>query len=205
MKFSIFQLLSITLLGSFGPTAVHADSGLLENDWGSLEYYSDVGINAWKLPGGVTYIEDDEDDKKEGSVYLGEVRIRCGVVPYDEDGDVWMIASRGDFKNVGYIFPRGGYDYRYDTDMEDCVIREAKEESGFDINKDSISSLGISADRGTYWFKAKIDSFGVATDPEPRPAEPKWFHKQDARDEMQRPYDRPGKKREMRVALYFAE
>ncbi|KKF92227.1 hypothetical protein CFO_g5422 [Ceratocystis platani] len=184
MKFSIFQLLSITLLGSFGPTAVHADSGLLENDWGSLEYYSDVGINAWKLPGDVTYIEDDEDDKKEGSVYLGEVRIRCGVVPYDKDGDVWMIASR---------------------DMEDCVIREAKEESGFDINRDSISSLGISADRGTYWFKAKIDSFGDATDTKPRPAKPKWFGKERAREEMQRPYDRPSKKREMRVALYFAE
>ncbi|KAL1899723.1 hypothetical protein Cpir12675_001222 [Ceratocystis pirilliformis] len=205
MKFSILQLLSITFLGSFGPTAVHADSGLLSGDWGSLQYFSDVGIGAWKLPEGVTYVQDDDDNEKDGTVYLGNVRIRCGVVPYDEDDNVWMIASRGNFANVGYIFPRGGYDHNNDADMEDCVVRESKEEGGFMINRDSISPLGISSDRGTYWFKAKIDSFVDATDSQSRPANPTWFDKEEARTEMKRPQDRPSKKREMRVALYFAE
>ncbi|KAK1999969.1 hypothetical protein LX36DRAFT_747953 [Colletotrichum falcatum] len=96
---------------------------------------------------------------KAGSVHNNGERERCGVVAFQPDGKIWMVES----KSEGWILPKGGYDVNEDSSWEDCVVREAAEEAGAVIDRDSITRLHV--DEGTlYWFKAKVLSHGPRKD-----------------------------------------
>ncbi|CCF35203.1 hypothetical protein CH063_07038 [Colletotrichum higginsianum] len=92
----------------------------------------------------------------------GDSRLRCGVVAFEPNGHVWMVASKKD----GYILPKGGFDEDKDKDLEDCVVREAKEEAGVVVDRDSIESLDDVKDGSVHWFKCTALSHGARTDPE---------------------------------------
>ncbi|WQF81156.1 Putative NUDIX hydrolase domain-containing protein [Colletotrichum destructivum] len=98
---------------------------------------------------------------KSGSINEGDSRLRCGVVAFEPDGRVWMVASKKD----GYILPKGGYDEDEDSNMHDCVEREAKEEAGVEVDRDSIEALPVK-DGSVHWFKCTVSSHGARTDPE---------------------------------------
>lgn len=84
-------------------------------------------------------------------------RIRCGVVAFNPDGSVWMVAA----KTEGWILPKGGYDQDQDHNMIECVQREAMEEAGLTLS--SIYPLDL--DEGTlHWYTAKVTADGPRTD-----------------------------------------
>ncbi|KAK2043459.1 hypothetical protein LZ31DRAFT_555180 [Colletotrichum somersetense] len=97
---------------------------------------------------------------KSGSVEEDGNRVRCGVVAFQPNGNVWMVESKKD----GYILPKGGYDTDKDRSWADCVYREAQEEAGVVVDRDSIQSLNVN-DGATHWFKATALSHGERTDP----------------------------------------
>ncbi|ELQ37972.1 hypothetical protein OOU_Y34scaffold00560g2 [Pyricularia oryzae Y34] len=95
---------------------------------------------------------------KSGSVHGADSsRIRCGVVAFNPDGSVWMVAA----KTQGWILPKGGYDQDQDHNMIECVQREAMEEAGLTLS--SIYPLDL--DEGTlHWYTAKVTADGPRTD-----------------------------------------
>ncbi|KAI6460100.1 hypothetical protein MCOR17_006754 [Pyricularia oryzae] len=95
---------------------------------------------------------------KSGSVHGADSsRIRCGVVAFDPDGSVWMVAA----KTEGWILPKGGYDEDKDHNMIECMEREAMEEAGLTLS--SIYPLDL--DEGTlHWYTAKVTAHGPRTD-----------------------------------------
>ncbi|TQN64715.1 hypothetical protein CSHISOI_10790 [Colletotrichum shisoi] len=95
----------------------------------------------------------------EPSVKEGDSRARCGVVAFESDGRVWMVDS----KTNGYILPKGGYDTNNDSSWEDCVVREAKEEAGIHVDRDSIQALRVD-DGSVHWFKCTVSGRGARTD-----------------------------------------
>ncbi|TDZ29357.1 hypothetical protein C8035_v011345 [Colletotrichum spinosum] len=135
---------------------------------------------------------------KDGSVASGSgKRALCGVVAFNEDGTVWMVAS----KENGRILPKGGFDSRKDSSWEDCVMREAEEEAGIVLVRSSITWLGVDDD--VYWYKANVASVGTRTDAslEDRP-EPRAFTISQARTELSK--GKESKKAGMRKALEAA-
>ncbi|KAJ0302670.1 hypothetical protein COL26b_013272 [Colletotrichum chrysophilum] len=197
MQYSVSNVWSVALWGAFAIHAVTAQNGkdLLPGDkdvWQGMK-----GVDAWRLPSDTV-----KTGGKDGSVTLkgSKDRVRCGVVPYDKDGNVWMIPANGNFDQVGYILPRGGYDSRHDTTLADCVVREAKEEGGLVIDVKSLVPLGRSNHGSVYWYKGSVTKHVKPTEPRPQP--PKAFKLNDARKEMQKPASNPKKKADMRMALH---
>ncbi|KAI6353171.1 hypothetical protein MCOR25_009144 [Pyricularia grisea] len=97
---------------------------------------------------------------KANSVHGADnTRVRCGVVAFQPDGQVWMVAS----KSEGWILPKGGLDSEKDTSLEECVEREAMEEAGLELTW--IDPLAIK--EGTlHWYTAIVTSNGPRTDKE---------------------------------------
>ncbi|KAL5629055.1 hypothetical protein BROUX41_002446 [Berkeleyomyces rouxiae] len=146
MKFSFNTLFAVTLWSSLSFMGVNADEGLFDGDKIGWEYFSDAEIDPWYLPGSAT----SSSSGKEGSVDVGENRLRCGIVPYDEHGNIWMVAAKKDFEDVGFILPKGGYDDTKDSDFWDCVKREGMEEGGLVIYFDDMTPLGMTDKRSVY-------------------------------------------------------
>ncbi|KAK1657215.1 hypothetical protein BDP55DRAFT_514119, partial [Colletotrichum godetiae] len=159
----------------------------------------------WKAIGTVDpwYLPDDVVDggDKDGSVLQKATgnRIRCGVVGYDKEDNIWMIPANGNFDQVGYILPRGGYDSRSDKSIADCVLRESKEEGGLIIDINSLIPLGLSNGGAVYWYKGNVSETVEPTEPRPRP--PKGFNVTDTRTELLKPPGKPAKKADMRQAF----
>ncbi|TDZ23881.1 hypothetical protein Cob_v003182 [Colletotrichum orbiculare MAFF 240422] len=135
---------------------------------------------------------------KDGSVASGSgERARCGVVAFNADRTVWMVAS----KENGWILPKGGFDSRTDKSWEDCVMREAEEEAGIVLVRSSITWLGVDDD--VYWYKANVASVGTPTDSSLGDREaPRAFTISQARTELSK--GKKSKKAGMRKALEAA-
>ncbi|CCF44262.1 hypothetical protein CH063_03286 [Colletotrichum higginsianum] len=135
---------------------------------------------------------------KPGSVDEGGSRSRCGVVAFEGSGKVWMVHSKAD----GLILPKGGYDSDKDSNMEDCVVREAKEEAGVNVIRSSIVALSVD-DGSVHWFKCKVSGHGTRTDASLGGRKPpRALPVADAMTELKK--DTKGKKKGMRKALEAA-
>ncbi|CCF43461.1 hypothetical protein CH063_00477 [Colletotrichum higginsianum] len=221
MHRSVRTVCILALWGMFSLIAVQAQnhtSYLLPGD--EIEWKAFGKIDPWGLPPNATKGGD-----KDGAVYLGSVgsdRIGCGVVPYDRDGDIWMVPAKDDdFRSVGYLLPRGEYDSKSDNSIADCVLRGALEEGEFVIDKDSLIPLGLSNNEAVYWFRGSIigldkpkksDESDESDEPdkldeldEPRTNPVRWYSIGKARTELKKPKDDPKKKAAMRQALLHAQ
>ncbi|KXH49827.1 NUDIX domain-containing protein [Colletotrichum simmondsii] len=198
MQYSMINVQKFALWGAFSLLAVKAQTDdLLPGDDSEAVWKPMGTVDPWYLPADVV-----DGGDKDGSVLQKATgnRIRCGVVGYDKEDNIWMIPANGNFDQVGYILPRGGYDSRSDKSIADCVLRESKEEGGLIIDINSLIPLGLSNGGAVYWYKGNVTETVEPTEPRPRP--PKGFTVDDTRAELLKPPGKPAKKADMRQAFH---
>ncbi|TQN64276.1 hypothetical protein CSHISOI_11152 [Colletotrichum shisoi] len=205
MPHSVRTVCVLALWGMFGLIAVQAQNNsqaLLPGD--EMEWKPFGKIDPWKLPPNTT------EGGRNGEVFLGGAGdaggapVGCGVLPYDTDGDVWMIrADRKEFKSVGYILPQDRWDSAEDQTFADCALRAASEFGGFVIDKKTLNPLGISNNGAVYWFSGGISRDRKLDDPCNAPI--RSFSVGKARTELKKPKGNPKRKAAMRQALLSAQ
>ncbi|WQF75368.1 hypothetical protein CDEST_00382 [Colletotrichum destructivum] len=210
MHRSVRTVCILALWGMFSLIAVQAQNHseyLLPGD--EIEWKAFGKIDPWGLPPNATKGRDND-----GAVYLGSVgsnQIGCGVVPYDPDGDIWLVPAEDDeFESVGYVLPHSEYNSTSDSSFADCVLREASEAGGLIINENSLVPLGLSNNGAVYWFRGNLTTVHKVLKPD-EPDEPRtkairrWYSIAKARTELKKPKDDPKKKAAMRQALLHAQ